>query len=401
MRRRRILFLSRSYPNNVFPLLGLWIERLVRHCSSECDISVISPVPYYPPVPGLRQHTRFRDVVRYAKHEQVDVYYPRFLVGPGRSLYLTEAWAYYYSARVIAQRLHAQAPLDLIHAHFMYPDGVAAARIGNKLGIPVVVTEHAPWHPNWMEKSPSVRKQAISAARSSRCQIAVSNSVRDTILHFTGQPEKVRVIPNGVDGDVFTEPADEHQRKVDQILFVGLINFNKGVDTLLKAMKLLASRAPKLRLVLVGGSFYRNTGFQERQLRLLAQNLNLQSSVEFVGMQPPSEVARYMRESSMLVLPSRAESFGAVLVEALSSGTPVVATRCGGPEDIVTPDNGLLIERDNPEALASAIVTLQDRRSKYESSQLRRAALQRFSWLRVARQNLDLYSEIVEMSQGQ
>ena len=112
---------------------------------------------------------------------------------------------------------------------------------------------------------------------------------------------------------------------------------------------------------------------------------------EFIGERPPDEVARLMRRSAVVVLPSRAESFGAVLVEALACGTPVIATRCGGPEDIVTERVGLLIDKERPDVLAAAIERVLDRRSDYDPAELRAHALDNFSWDRVAQQTVELY----------
>src|SRR5262249_62336963 len=140
--------------------------------------------------------------------------------------------------------------------------------------------------------------------------------------------------------ECFRPPENEAGRKGNQILYVGVLNFNKGLDVLLHATQKLVQRQPEARLILLGGFFYRNTRLQAQCIQRLAHDLGLDAHVEFVGMKPPAEVARYMQESALLVLPSRRESFGSVLVEALACGTPVVATRCGGPEDIVNDSVG-------------------------------------------------------------
>ncbi len=387
--------LSRSYPNRVLERLGLWVKRLVVHCAEANEIKVISPSPYCPPLYGFSEYTRFRRLARHDSENGVEVFYPRFIVGPGRSLYYTEAISYYLGIRRQADALKKSFDFNIIHAHFTYPDGVAAALLGQRYGVPVVTTEHAPWHPNWMDKSAIVRRQAVWAARASTFQIAVSRSVRDTIVHFTGEPEKVRVIPCGVDGAAFTSLNNGKRPDPNQILYVGFINFNKGIDTLLKAMLQVTDHQPEAKLVIVGGSFFHNTRLQEQRLRCMAHDLGLDNHVEFVGPQSPDEVARYMRESALLVLPSHAESFGTVLVEALASGTPVVATRCGGPEDIVNERVGLLIPKGNVDALASAIDRVLRRRAEYDPATLRSYALANFSWERVAHRVTDLYAEAI------
>ena len=95
----------------------------------------------------------------------------------------------------------------------------------------------------------------------------------------------------------------------------------------------------------------------------------------------------------MVVLPSRAESFGAVLVEALASGTPVVATRCGGPEDIVADEVGRLVPSDAPEALADALAAVLDQAEAFPPERLREYALSRFGLERVVDRTYELYLE--------
>lgn len=392
----KILVLSRNYPSNILPGLGLWVKRLVHHCKDRCELKVVSPVPYFPPIGILRKYSKFSLADKYACNDGIETFYPRFLVGPGRSIYITEALMYYIGIWNTVKKLSKTFAFNLIHAHFSYPDGFAAALLGRHYKVPVVITEHALWKPNWMDKHRLIRWQAVWTAKECKALIAVSSSVKDTITYFTGQPEKIRIIPVGTDGSTFTTPQNHDTVNKNQILYVGFLNFNKGVDILLKAFSLVLKTKPDAKLVLVGGSFYRNAMKQENQLRSLAKDFGLDSHVEFAGIKSPSEVAKYMRESALLVLPSRAESFGAVLVEALACGTPVVATRCGGPEDIITNEVGTLVEKDNDTALAQALEQILTHQGMYDRAKLRAYALDNFSWERVASKTIDLYRETIE-----
>lgn len=392
--RLRVLNLSRSYPNDVFPELGLWTERSVRHLAKWCDVHVISPVPYCPPIPSggpLHQYARFRRIQRSGVLHGVRVDRPRFVVGFGSSLYRFEAWAYLAGVRALARRLHSERPFDLIHAHFIYPDGVAGAELAEAWGVPLVVTEHAPWN-GWLER-PGVRKPALKAARQAARLIAVSNSVRNSMVAYTRDDANVMVVPNGVDGSVYRlGPTDA--RGADSILYVGLINRNKGIDVLLEAIRVLAREHPEARLTLVGGSFYRNTRLQHEALQAAAADLVSTGRVRFVGHRPPSEVAALMASSSVVVLPSHAESFGSVLIEALACGTPVVATRCGGPEDIVCDAVGRLVPTDDPYALAQGLAEVLDSLTAFDPLALREYALGRFAWDKVAGQVLGIYRDV-------
>ena len=391
----RALVVSRSYPSELFPTLGLWVQRPTTLLARDCDVRVVSPVPWCPPLPSrgpFEQYARFRRVPRSEVVHGVRVERPRFPVGPGNSTYALEALAYYRGIVGSVDRLRREWSFDLVHAHFIYPDGVAAARLARRYGVPLIVTEHAPWQP-WLDRL-GVRRQAVAAARQSSAILAVSTSVAATIRAELGaNAPAVSVVPVGVDTGLFA-PAPAGVRRADQILFVGFLNFNKGVDVLLHAMALLRDRGRRCRLLLAGGSFYRKTRQQEETIRGLTRELGLESAVSFLGHRPPEEIAQLMRESALVVLPSRAESFGAVLVEALASGTPVVATRCGGPEDIVDSSVGVLVPPDDPEALAGAMAGVLDRAEAYAPDALRRHALERFSWETSVARVLDVYRSV-------
>jgi glycosyltransferase involved in cell wall biosynthesis len=246
-----------------------------------------------------------------------------------------------------------------------------------------------------MDDYPLVLRQARWAAQQSAFHIAVSRVVHDEIAHFTGETEKLRIIPNGVDCSIFTLANGSTRPKKNQILFVGVIRPVKGVDILLKALRLLANRGRHEKLLLVGESFYTAYRKEYDRVRQLASDLGLGDRVEFVGGKPVADLVRHMQESTVLVLPSRKESLGMVLAEALACGTPVVATRCGGPEEIVNDQVGALVPPENPEALASAIERVIDGRDRYNAADLRSYALERFSWQQITAQYLDLYRESV------
>ncbi len=391
--RPKVLVLSKNYPNNVFDVLGLWVENLVRYSARFCEPKVISPVPYCPPIPGMPEYyARLRGIPRRCLTNDIEVFHPRMLVGPGDSLYSLESRTYYWASRGMAKRLRCDFPFDLIHAHFTYPDGVAAVRLGKQFGVPVVITEHIPWGP-WTYHNAFVRRESVRAVEECAFHIAVSGPVRESVARVVGASEKLRVIPVGVDGTIFNRSENEGQPLPNQVLFVGAIRPVKGVDILLRAMRLLVDSGRNVTLVLVGESYFKNYQREYDRLRQMAEELHLGSRVNFVGKRRPPELVRSIQESAVLVLPSRAESFGMVLVEALACGTPVVATRCGGPEDIVNEDVGVLVPPEDPRALAAGIAQVLDRRGDYDPAKLREYALQRFGLEAVGKQLQELYAE--------
>ena len=398
-RSLRVLVLSRNYPNNVTELLGLWVRGLVRESAKFCQVKVISPVPYCPLFPGLpEKYARFRRVERRQWDSGIESFHPRFISGPGYSTHTIEWLLHLAAIRSTVDALHRKFPFDLIHAHVTYPDGVVAAHVAGRYGLPVVITEHNPWSP-WMDEYPSVRRRAIWAAKQTACQIAVSESVRRTVEQFAGKMENLVVIPCGVDGSVFTLPSDGQARDPNQILFVGAIRPVKGVDILLRALRILADRGRQTRLILVGEAYYGSYRQEELRVKKMVGDLDVGDRVQFVGKQLPPDLVRSVQKSAALVLPSRAESLGMVLVEALACGTPVVATRCGGPEEIVNDRVGLLVSPEDPEALARGIEHVLDRRHTYDPVRLRAHALEKFGLESVGERLKHVYQEAMRRHQ--
>jgi glycosyltransferase involved in cell wall biosynthesis len=391
---------ARTYPNNVLPRFGLWVQRQTAALARHCRMTVVAPSLYSPPLPLPEDYARFRRVERSRFDGPVEVHHPRFLVGPGYSTYALEAISQYLATRPLMRRLHRSRPFDVIHAHFTYPDGVASILLGRELRVPVVITEHNLWKP-WMDDYPLVRRQSLWSLGRAAKVVTVSDAVRRTIEAVAKRPVPAVTMPVGVDGSEFglrsepLRPADEAK-----LLYVGWINYIKGVDVLLQAMPLLLRRHPRIRLTLIGGGIYRDTRRQENSLRRLAADLGLGERIHFAGPRSPAEVSQAMRDADALVLPSRRESCGAVLLEALACGTPVVATRCGGPEDIVTDAVGELAPPENPAALAEAMARVLARRGEFDAARLRGYALSRYSWDRLAEQYFALYRAACSGSRG-
>ncbi len=184
--RPRVLVLSRNYPNSVFPTLGLWAEGVVHLTSRFARVKVVAPVPYCPPVPGIPENfSRFRRIERHSWDGDIEVFHPRIALPPGSMLHGLEQWPYYLRVAPLVDALRRDFPFDLIHAHFTFPDGWVAAKLGQRYGVPVVITEQAAWRP-WLENFPRVREKAMWAASHCAVHIAISRAHRETITLLHG-----------------------------------------------------------------------------------------------------------------------------------------------------------------------------------------------------------------------
>ena len=130
---------------------------------------------------------------------------------------------------------------------------------------------------------------------------------------------------------------------------------------------------PELKLILGGD------GPEKENLLKLAQTLNVEDAVTFTGALSRENVQLFMAESACFVLSSHVETFGVVVIEALSQGIPVIATKCGGPESIIVPGDGILVEVANVNALAQAMNEVVENTKLYDPDSIRQRCLERFS----------------------
>lgn len=186
-----------------------------------------------------------------------------------------------------------------------------------------------------------------------RCpMIAVSPSTRDDLVRRGLRRDRVRVIPNGLDHRVF-QPPSVARTEPDLVLFVGRLEYYKGVDLLLEAWSRVRAERPAARLVLAGA------GGAEAELRARAAALGLGEGVQFAGFVSEETKVEWMQRAALVVQPSRKEGWGLTVLEANACGTPVVAARVPGLRDSVRHDEtGWLVEGGRSEALAQGILRI-------------------------------------------
>jgi glycosyltransferase involved in cell wall biosynthesis len=229
-------------------------------------------------------------------------------------------------------------------------------------------------------RTPDKRRAHIAAQRWAyrAAHVVVANSTAAAEqLRSEGIPAaRIHVIPNGVDCDLFTVPP--RQRPIRRIVTVANLRLEKGHDTLIAAMSLLAGRHPDVEVVIVGDGPLRSTLVRQVNLR------GLRSRIRFLGERP--DIASQLAGADLFVLPSRTEACPNAVLEAMSSGLPIVATRVGGvPELIEDGIDGLLVPADEPNELAGAIESLieQPARADALGRAARQKAEQRFAFDRM------------------
>lgn len=393
----RVLFISNLFPNAVEPTRGTFNVRPVQLLQQYCEVQVVAPVawfpipgkyappgkvPYYEEMPSSSQVSG-----RHPQVSSIPVYHPRALYLPKLFRTLNP---FLFARSLIAplNRLRVRFPFDIIHVDFLYPDACGVRHLAHRFAVPFTVSvagSDAVWYMNWRIR----RHQILRTLRAAAGTFTRSADLKNLLVRHGATPEKIQVIYNGVDHDVYrpVPTAEARQRLslsvgVPLIIYVGRLSPEKGVADLLQAFALVRKSAPQCRLLIVGD------GPHAEPLRAQADTLGLGDSAVWIGMKPPSEIPLYISAADVLCLASHREGVPNVILEANACGTPVVATRVGGVPEVVTEDTGLLVSPHDPRALAAAIESALQRH--WDGVAIRQHAL-RFSWEDTARQMFELF----------
>ena len=277
----------------------------------------------------------------------------------------------------------------VVHAHTGYPDGYAAAALAEHLGWPLVITEHASFVARQL-RQPAQRQRYLAAVEAASRFLAVSEMLADELRKAIPQvAEKLEVMPNAIPLHQYGVNLDA--RRPDELLFVGYRKPTKGMATLLQAFADIRAARPSATLRLIGRS---PTEEVERQWQQMSRDLGVQDAVRFEGTMDRAGVAAAMGRASVLVHPSPRETFGMTTLEALASGTPVVATRSGGISGILEDRRlGELVPPQDSRALARAVIRTLERRDSFEPITLR-AAVEPYSSVEVGGRLANLYASL-------
>jgi glycosyltransferase involved in cell wall biosynthesis len=290
---------------------------------------------------------------------------------------------------------------DVIHAHWIIPQGLVAAAVGRLLNIPVVITAHG-------GDAFALRGRVVGALkryalRHSQAWTANTRTTAAAAAASANLPGAT-IIPMGVDVDYFCGGQhgraqacrDENHRRI--VLFVGRLVEKKGVADLLEAFSRLPSPRREQTILWIIGD-----GTERERLERLAQTLDIDSSVKFWGHVQNQALPAYYAAADIFIAPSivdasgDTEGQGVVIIEAMASGVAVVACRAGGIPDVIAHEKtGLLVQSQHPQGLSAAIDRLLgDAQLRARLGRAGQAhARQNFAWDAVATQFMALYRSL-------
>jgi teichuronic acid biosynthesis glycosyltransferase TuaC len=363
----RVVSLSTVYPSARLPWQGLFVERRLASVPGLASARVVAPAPWFPlasrPRAGFRPPLPRREVVGGRSVER-----PRFLSLPrfGKAL---DGPSLFLRLLPVLRRLRREEPVDVLDAHFVYPEGFAAVLLGRAFDLPVVLTLRGVL--GQIGGFPVRRAEAAFALRGADRVIALSESLREMAAALGRPTERIALVPNAVDGELFASvERDEARDRLGltgpgpRLLFVGTPSPRKGLERVVDALPDLAARWPGIELLVVGGAGAERSS--PAGLRRRARRAGVGDRLTLVGARPPEELAAWYSAADLFVLPSRLEGSPNALLEALACGTPAVATPVGEiPEVLAASGGGLLAppEGDLAPVLGEALSREWDRQA--------------------------------------
>ena len=281
--------------------------------------------------------------------------------------------------------------VNIIHAHACHPGGYVACSLSWKHNIPFIITEHmTPFPFNSYTTKNGISNYILEPLIKASKIICVSEFLKKSIQ--THRYNDLVVINNFIDDNFFLPSFRlvDVKKKIT-LLFIGRLVFQKGLDVLLESFHILSKTLPNLELR-IGGS-----GEKEDEYLTMAAQLGIDQRVTWLGDLNRHQVKKEIENCTLFVLPSRYENNPVVLLEALACGKPIVATDCGGPEEIVSHMNGLVAQTGSSENLAKQIISIVSNLDKYSPTFIRKEFMMRYSSKVVTQKLLNIYKEVLKM----
>jgi teichuronic acid biosynthesis glycosyltransferase TuaC len=355
--KMNVLTFTSLWPNGEKPNLGVFVKHRAVALAQQPNVEslrVVAPVPYFPKqvtfdfVPA-----HWRQMARIAGRETIaglETWHPRFFNPPKVGMRWYGRWMA-RGAEAVVRKLYGEKRFDLIDAHYIYPDGDAAVRLGERLGVPVCVTARGT-DINLYSRLPHIRPLIQHTLQHAQGIIAVSAALKERMVELGIKPEKIAVIRNGIDPQVFYRCDQTTARQqlglnaVDKILVtVSALVPLKGIDRLIGAMQLIVQTQPRARLYVLGA------GPERAALTAQIAALGLQQHVFLKGAQLQTSLPAWYTAADIFCLASEREGCPNVVIEALACGTPVVASAVGGIGELLPDERfGLLVPASEAKA---------------------------------------------------
>ncbi len=350
----RVLVVTNLYPNPLQPFRAAFNREQFRHLAKRHAVAVIAPVAWTDEVRAWRRAGTRMPRGRRELRDGIVVDHPHYLYPPG---VLRGAHGFFYERSIARSFREAQDAFSphLVFATWAYPDGWAAVRLGHDAGLPVVVKVHGS-DVRGIEQYPSRRRRTAEGLCRADAVVAVSKDLSTHVTRLGVPPERVHLVYNGVDTEVFCPGSQAAARAelglppgLPIILFVGNLVPVKGPDVLVHACRQLKLSGTRFACYLAGhGELF-------LPLRRQIAQSGLDDCITLVGPQPHARLPAWYRAADVVALPSHSEGVPNVLLEASACGRPFVASRVGGVPEAARWGESRLVPPGDAGALATAL----------------------------------------------
>lgn len=356
------------YPTRACPARGIFVQHRLAAMHAILPVAVVSPQPWFPILRPMDDFDSANELIPLVVRPRM-FYLPGFMKGMDAGFY---ANAFRLGLREV-ERTHEVMGID---AHFEWPDAVGAWIVARERGLPFVCTLRG----KLVSQSKDRRKRRWITRMLSDADgvISVSHSLAELARRLVGRPIEIRVIPNGVDSDVFVRrdtrgnsengihPSArdllEWDRNAKYVVSVGHALKLKGFHRLVEVWPEVCRSAGDVRLMLVGGEAHEPGYVRALRKMICAANADIgarhgRDAIEWIGAFSQNRIAMMLNSADLFALASSSEGWCNAMAESLACGCPVVATDVGGNREVLGGEqNGLLTPLGDSAALCSAIV---------------------------------------------
>lgn len=360
----KILSISLTFPSSADPSRGVFVKERLHALSMipGVDLRVVSPTPWFPPIKWFPKWYNWSQYPRKESIATLPVERPRYVLPPKVGGY-AHPQLIDLAVKKKLDRIRDEWKFDVIDAHWAYPAGAWAAKLGRRYGVPVIITGRG----EDMVKFPSLpivgNKIRWALKNSSRC-IGVSREISELMKRNGAEASTVHTIPNGIDGNKFflkdqlscrTACSLPAERRI--LLSVGDRLELKGFHLIVDAIAIMREKIPDILYVIVGGPGRFGRDFTP-QIQSRIDEQGLSDHVRLAGPQPHQELVNWYNSADLYVMMSSREGSPNVLLESLACGTPAVGTAVGGIKDELSNETfGRLIGERSAESAAAAILS--------------------------------------------
>jgi len=373
--KKKILVVTTIFPTGPSNSLGLFIYELSKRLVDSFDLIVLAPH-----IKGAKTKERLGGLVVYRFRYFWPVSWQKLCYHSGilANLRRNKLLLFTVPFLLISQFFKIiyfikKENIDLIHAHWFFPSGLIAGLAGKICRKQVIITAHGSdifvlkgWFWNKVKKFIIFLADAISV---------VSPEIEKKLTRL--KIGKIFIVPMGVDVSLFKLKEKQEKRNRVQLLFVGRLSIAKGIVYLIKALPVIISKFPETKLAIIG------LGQEKSKFEKLVDKLNLRQNVDFLGGIDNQKLPKYYQEADIFVLPSLTEGTPVTVLEAMSCGCPVVATKVGGlPSLIKNKKNGLLVNVKSSTEISRAVIRIlseNDLRDKI-IREARKTVEERYNW---------------------